>query len=158
MKKKNRKVKRKKLESKARIRRRLMKLWTACVHAEFGEKCAVCGSDYLPNAHHIESRIMFKGLRYDPMNGVLLCPTHHKFGKNSAHMAGCWFAAWLAEHLPDRYEYVLQHHDDPDPDLNDREVLAAIEASLRERLARYVKPVTEDQKQETHESNTAAQG
>lgn len=142
MKKKAKKVKRKKLEPKARIRRRLMKLWTAAVHAEFGEKCAVCGSTSLPNAHHIESRIMFKGLRYDPMNGVLLCPTHHKFGKDSAHMAGCWFARWLAHNLPDRFDYVLMHHGDPDPDLDDREVLAAIEESLRARIAKYAKQDT----------------
>lgn len=136
-KKKAKKVKRVKLESKARIRRRLMKLWTMAVHAQFGEKCAVCGSDYKPNAHHIESRIMFKGLRYDPMNGVLLCPTHHKFGKDSAHMAGCWFANWLKEHLPERYAYVIAHHADPDPDLEDREILAAIEAMLRRTLEPY---------------------
>ena len=136
-KKKAKKAKRVKLEPKARIRRRLMKLWTMAVHAQFGEKCAVCGSDYKPNAHHIESRIMFKGLRYDPMNGVLLCPTHHKFGKDSAHMAGCWFANWLKEHLPERYAYVLTHHADPDPDLEDREILAAIEAMLRRTIEPY---------------------
>ena len=142
-KKKAKKAKRVKLESKARIRRRLMKLWTMAVHAQFGEKCAVCGSDYKPNAHHIESRIMFKGLRYDPMNGVLLCPTHHKFGKDSAHMAGCWFANWLKEHLPERYAYVLAHHADPDPDLEDREILAAIEAMLRRTLEPFQKAAQE---------------
>lgn len=136
-KKKVKKAKKVKLEPKARIRRRLMKLWTMVVHAQFGEKCAVCGSTYKPNAHHIESRIMFKGLRYDPMNGVLLCPTHHKFGKDSAHMAGCWFANWLKENLPDRYAYVIAHHADPDPDLEDREILAAIEAMLRRTLEPY---------------------
>lgn len=134
---KSKRPKRVKLEPKARIRRRLMKLWTMAVHAQFMEKCAVCGSDYKPNAHHIESRIMFKGLRYDPMNGVLLCPTHHKFGKDSAHMAGCWFANWLKEHLPERYAYVLAHHADPDPDLEDREILASIEAMLRRTLEPY---------------------
>ena len=121
-----------------------MKLWTMAVHAEFGEKCAVCGSTNLPNAHHIESRIMFKGLRYDPMNGVLLCPTHHKFGKDSAHMAGCWFARWLEENLPERFDYVLAHHSDPDPDLDDRDVLASIETMLRARIAMFVRQPTDD--------------
>ena len=144
MKKKAKKAKRRKLEPKARIRRRLMKLWTMAVHAEFGEKCAVCGSTNLPNAHHIESRIMFKGLRYDPMNGVLLCPTHHKFGQDSAHMAGCWFARWLANNLPERFDYVLAHHSDPDPDLDDRDVLASIEAMLRSRIAMFVRQPTDD--------------
>lgn len=141
LKRKAKKPKKAKLEPKARIRRRLMKLWTMAVHAQFGEKCAVCGSSYKPNAHHIESRIMFKGLRYDPMNGVLLCPTHHKFGKDSAHMAGCWFASWLKKNLPDRYDYVLLHHADPDPDLEDREILASIEDMLRRTLAPYGVPV-----------------
>lgn len=147
-KKKAKRIKRKKLESKARIRRRLMKLWTMAVHAEYGEKCAVCGSDSKPNAHHIESRVMFKGLRYDPMNGVLLCPTHHKFGKDSAHMAGCWFANWLKEHLPERYAYVLAHHADPDPDLEDREVLAAIEDMLRRHIAKYAPSKDEGRQQD----------
>ena len=122
--------KRKRLEPLARIRRRLMRLWTARVGEDWDHVCAVCGSESTPNAHHLENRNTCRALRYDPMNGILLCPSHHKFGKDSAHKGGIWFADWLRTHHPARYEYVLAHRHD-DINLNDRETLARIEASLR---------------------------
>lgn len=121
--------KRKKLEPLARIRRRLMRLWTQAVHAEWGGKCAVCGSERLPNAHHIENRNTCAALRYDPMNGVLLCPSHHKFGKDSAHKGGIWFAHWLQTNHRDRWNYVLWHRNDT-LNVNDRAALAAVEEML----------------------------
>lgn len=108
-----------------------MRLWTARVGDEWGHKCAVCGSESTPNAHHLENRNTCRALRYDPMNGVLLCPGHHKFGRNSAHKGGIWFAEWLRVHHPERYAYVLMHRDDAEINLNDRETLARIEAYLR---------------------------
>lgn len=122
--------KRKRLEPLARIRRRLMRLWTARVAEDWGHKCAVCGSTNLPNAHHMENRNTCRALRYDPMNGILLCPSHHKFGKDSAHKGGLWFADWLLTHHKDRWDYVLRHRSD-DINLNDRLVLAAIESRLK---------------------------
>ena len=107
-----------------------MRLWTARVGDEWGHKCAVCGSDSLPNAHHLENRNTCRALRYDPMNGVLLCPSHHKFGKDSAHKGGIWFADWLRRHHPGRLDYVLAHRLD-EINLNDRATLARIEAYLR---------------------------
>ena len=111
-----------------------MRLWTARVGEDWDHVCAVCGSDSTPNAHHLENRNTCRALRYDPMNGILLCPSHHKFGKDSAHKGGIWFADWLAKHHPDRLAYVLAHRND-DINLNDRETLARIEASLRPQLA-----------------------
>ena len=128
--KKKAKTKRKKLEPLARIRRRLMRLWTARVGEDWCHRCAVCGSESTPNAHHMENRNTCRALRYDPMNGILLCPSHHKFGKDSAHKGGIWFADWLRVHHPDRLQYVLEHRND-DVNLNDRAVLARIEASLK---------------------------
>lgn len=122
--------KRKRLEPLARIRRRLMRLWTARVAEDWGHRCAVCGSDKLPNAHHMENRNTCRALRYDPMNGILLCPSHHKFGKDSAHKGGIWFADWLMRNAPGRFRYVLEHRND-DINLNDREVLARLEERLR---------------------------
>ena len=127
------KAKKKRLEPTARIRRRLMRLWTECVHLEFGGKCAVCGSTSTPNAHHLENRNTCRALRYDPSNGILLCPSHHKFGKDSAHKGGIWFADWLLKHRPYQFAYVLEHRNET-VNLNDREVLAEIEARLRSRI------------------------
>jgi len=107
-----------------------MRLWTARVGDEWGHKCAVCGSESTPNAHHLENRNTCRALRYDPMNGVLLCPSHHKFGKDSAHKGGIWFADWLRRKHPGQLEYVLAHRND-DINLNDRATLAKIEAYLR---------------------------
>ena len=124
------KKRRKRLEPLARIRRRLMRLWTARVGEDWKHVCAVCGSASTPNAHHLENRNTCRILRYDPMNGILLCPSHHKFGKDSAHKGGLWFADWLRRNHPDRLEYVLAHRND-EINLNDRETLAKIEAYLK---------------------------
>ena len=166
MKKKSKKQKRKRLEPLARIRRRLMRLWTARVGDEWGHKCAVCGSESTPNAHHLENRNTCRALRYDPMNGVLLCPSHHKFGKDSAHKGGIWFADWLRRNHPGQLEYVLAHRND-DINLNDRETLARIEAYLSTLapapitlaqvliLARKLPPVAEPVVQEQPQTKEA---
>lgn len=129
-KRKTKRVKRRKLEPLARIRRRLMRLWTARVADEWGHRCAVCGSESTPNAHHLENRNTCRALRYDPMNGILLCPSHHKWGRNSAHKGGIWFADWLMRNHPDRFAYVLANRD-REIDLNDRTVLAELEGRLK---------------------------
>lgn len=107
-----------------------MRLWTARVGEDWNHRCAICGSESTPNAHHLENRNTCRILRYDPMNGILLCPSHHKFGKDSAHKGGLWFADWLRRNHPDRLEYVLAHRND-EINLNDRETLAKIEAYLK---------------------------
>lgn len=149
---KKKKLKRKKLEPLARIRRRLMRLWTAKVAEQWGHRCAICGSENLPNAHHMENRNTCRALRYDPMNGILLCPSHHKWGKDSAHKGGIWFADWLIKHHPDRFAYVLRHRTD-DINLNDRQVLAQLEASLQPTPPTLTQPV-----QETPDASISQQG
>ena len=135
------KAKRKKLEPLARIRRRLMRLWTEKVHSMQGGKCAVCGKahgeidpktgkpSYL-NAHHIEPRATCAALRYDPLNGILLCPSCHKFGRNSAHKGAIWFVTWLMGHRTDQYLYVMNHRDDI-VNINDRMYLESLETRLK---------------------------
>jgi hypothetical protein len=142
-------AKRRKLEPLARIRRRLMRLWTAKVADEWGHKCAVCGSENLPNAHHLENRNTCRALRYDPMNGILLCPSHHKWGRDSAHKGGIWFADWLLKNHPDRFAYVLANRD-KDVNLNDRTVLATLEGLLTPNEA---EPEPEHEKQEERQGN-----
>ena len=136
MKHKKKKTKRIKLESVAKIRRRLRRLWTEKVGNMGGHKCAVCGAvnqgkSYV-NAHHVIGYVQSRRLRYDPINGVLLCPSHHKFGKLSAHKNGVWFAEWLRNVRPLQYQYVLQRML-TDLDLNDRDVLYEIERRVKEQ-------------------------
>lgn len=134
------KKRRKRLEKKSTIKNRLMRLWVEKVRSLGGDKCAVCGREYgdvdsagkecYLNAHHIDSRNTNPRLRWDALNGILLCPKHHKFSKNSAHKGSIWFITWLQKYRWNQYVYIMSHRDEP-IDVDDRETLAAIESKLR---------------------------
>ena len=134
------KPKRKKLEKKTTIRNRLMRLWVEKVRILHGDRCAVCGREYgdvdaagkscFLNAHHIDSRTTNPRLRWDALNGILLCPKHHKFSKNSAHKGSIWFITWLQKYRWNQYVYIMSHRDEP-IDIENRDVLYAIEANLK---------------------------
>lgn len=131
---------RRKLEKKTTIRNRLMRLWVAKVRLLGGDMCAVCGRGYgdvdangkacFLNAHHIDSRHTNPRLRFDALNGILLCPKHHKFSKNSAHKGSIWFVTWLQRHRWNQYVYVMSHRDE-EIDLEDRDTLALVENRLK---------------------------
>lgn len=93
MAKPKKKINQKKLQK--RLRNKCKKLWREAVLKRWGNKCIVCGETKLPNCHHIVPKEMFSILRYDPINGVVLCPSHHKFGKFSAHKNPLWFVDML---------------------------------------------------------------
>ena len=139
-KRKSKKCKRKRLEKKTTIRNRLMRLWVEKVRLLNGDRCAICGRAYgdvdsagkacFLNAHHIDSRSTNPRMRWDALNGVLLCPKHHKFSKNSAHKGSIWFITWLQKYRWDQYVYIMSHRDE-EIDVDDRETLYAIESTLR---------------------------
>lgn len=145
---KSKKGKKPRLEPLARKRRRLMRLWTETVHRMHDGKCAICGKvhgevdpktgkpSYM-NAHHIEPRATCAALRYDPMNGILLCPSCHKFGRNSAHKGTIWFVTWLMNNRRDQYDYIMLHRDDV-VNINDRAYLDGLEARLTGKTAEEV--------------------
>jgi len=130
------------LENKAKIRRRLLRLWKEKVRWGWKNQCGVCGrkdKELLPNGklailncHHIESE-RNQVTRYDPVNGILLCPSHHKFGKESFHRSAVWSMAWLKKFHPWILSLVERKRMMAAPDLNDREVLARIEEALKRR-------------------------
>ena len=68
-------------------------------YVEFGK--TVKGLD----AHHIITRGNLN-LRWDLRCGVLLCKSHHKFGRYSAHGHLPWFAEWLKKNRAEDYEYL----------------------------------------------------
>ena len=135
-----RKPKRKKLEKKTTIRNRLMRLWVEKVRVLHGDRCAVCGRAYgdvdaagkacYLNAHHIDSRNTNPRLRWDALNGILLCPRHHKFSKNSAHKGSIWFITWLQKYRWNQYVYIMSRCDEP-IDIENRDILYAIEENLK---------------------------
>ena len=145
--KKSKVVKKIKLESKAKIRRRLFKLWSQKCMILNGNVCATTGAvrgsvldgkTVILDAHHIEGR-QCQGLRYDVLNSIALAKGAHKFSRYSPHKGALWFGEWLRTHRPLQYAYVLAHRDDK-IDLEDREVLYAIEAKL-------LAPVTSEERE-----------
>jgi len=89
-----------------------MKLWLAAVRKVGKNQCFICGikqgekvngKPVRLNCHHIEDRNNW-ALRFDIYNGVLLCPTHHKFGIDSAHKAPVWFLTKLSNRI---VEYLI---------------------------------------------------
>lgn len=138
------KLHRPKKESTKTITTRLYKAWAAIVHAYHNDRCAVCGKEHTPqaplNAHHIMPRQMFSGLRFDPQNGIALCPKCHKMGKFSAHKGGIWFAEFLRTKYPEKYEHCLKHKDD-ELDCKDRTKLYTQEAYLHTAFSDAINPL-----------------
>jgi len=116
-------------ESTKTIVNRLYSLWSQVVRTRAGNKCEVCGATGVLDAHHIQPRQICSGLRFDPMNGVCLCKSHHKFGRQSAHKGMMWFVEWLRQNLPERFSYVMEHLDD-ELDCGDRVALYGMEHFL----------------------------
>lgn len=68
--------------------------------------CKVCGKTGKLDTAHIISRNVIT-LRYDPLNAVLLCPSHHKWGINSFHQNPIWFYEWFKNKYGiERIEYL----------------------------------------------------
>jgi hypothetical protein len=95
----------KKLEREALIR------WKKKVKDRANRFCEhpECKKTKKLNAHHIESYSVNKGLRYDLLNGVCLCSTHHKFGRISAHKSFCFMYELLINE-PGRIAYLRRNY------------------------------------------------
>lgn len=63
-----------------------MALWAEVVKLRAGNRCEYpgCIKTSNLNAHHFYSRSR-RSVRYDPDNGICLCPYHHSLGNDSAH-------------------------------------------------------------------------
>ena len=131
------KARRPRRESLKTITTRLYSNWSELVRTRAGMKCEVCGREHSSsaplNAHHIMPRQSFTGLRFDPDNGIALCPKCHKMGKFSAHRGGIWFADWLRTFKPGRHDHCLAHKDD-ELDCKDRRLLYLQEVELDDAL------------------------
>lgn len=131
------KVKKIKLQSKPRIRRRLFKKWSEKVRHRDGDKCIVCGMtkgmpEYskLDAHHYLQRDIKDCPLKFDVRDGGTLCPSCHKFnGERSAHKSPIVFYEWLRLNRPDHYKFVLEHAGIR-VDLDNRDILAEIERCL----------------------------
>lgn len=109
---------------KAAPRNRLTK-WSHRIRA--GGKCVVCGVGVVHKmvngkpkigkrgspiviqlqAHHLLPKEKYPQFKFKTINGVCLCPNHHKYGERSAHRNPIWFALWLQKHLPIQYQWCV---------------------------------------------------
>ena len=90
--------------------RKALKLWSLVVRSRAGYKCEVCGATEHLNSHHIEDKASWI-LRFDPQNAVCVCPSCHKFGRNSFHRSPVWATEWLLDHARSRVDAVLDQRD-----------------------------------------------
>lgn len=100
------KTKSKKLPSLSKLRRLADRLWSLKVKAVYGNQCAVCGAKESLNSHHIEPRTANAVLRWDPLDGISLCVTHHKYGKDAAHKSSIFFYEFIKGKIPNVIEYI----------------------------------------------------
>ena len=96
------------------------KYWQNKCHDVFmkrghGQPCQVCESKGIHNTegtcyHHIVSQSRSKLLKYDEMNVVVLCPSHHTMGNDLAphstnSLAVARWVDWLRENEPEKVAY-----------------------------------------------------
>lgn len=89
------------LQSSEKLEEKLAeKKWANDVKSFFNFSCAICGSAYKPNAHHIIPR-EHKQYKFCLDNGISLCTKHHKFSRViSAHNNPFAFFLWLERFFP----------------------------------------------------------
>lgn len=80
-----------------RLLNKALKLWAVSVKARDNNKCVICGSTKMLNAHHIIPR-QDKNFNLDIDNGISLCPSCHRFSfVISAHHNPFIFYLWFQE-------------------------------------------------------------
>lgn len=100
--------------------------WAAAVKARDGGKCAVCGCGVLPkldgegnqkidkqgrpiliplNVHHLLPKERYPEFKTAVVNGITLCPRHHKWDRFSAHRNPVWFTLWLRANRPEQFKW-----------------------------------------------------
>lgn len=93
-----------------KIEERLDKIW----RTQTGKECEICKTLNTPvkytqlHPHHLIPR-GHKATRWEPLNRIWLCPTHHTMGADSAHQSPIWFSEWLKKNKPKTYKWTLEH-------------------------------------------------
>ncbi len=76
------------------------------LHTEF-TGCAICGKETY-DIHHLIEWKYWKEYRFDEMNLVPLCKSHHKLGKHSAHQHPFWFINWMRINRIEQFNWVME--------------------------------------------------
>jgi len=134
-------VKKKKLESPAKIRRRLFKLWSEKVRERDNNSCIFCGikvgtinendKKIRIEAHHLLSRSIHNSpLKFDIRNGISLDSLHHKFSpEESFHKAPIIMLDWYKNKYPENHKFIIDNYKIR-IDIDNRVVLYEIERCL----------------------------
>jgi hypothetical protein len=117
-KKRKKRINQKKLAKK--IRNKADKDWKENVKFRDRGLCVICLSSKLVNCHHIIPRGIVE-YRHDVMNGICLCPLHHKWGTYSAHKHPLWFFVWLEKNKFSQYNYLVEKINEQHDKENDKD-------------------------------------
>lgn len=93
-------------------KKRMLKMWSEIVKMLGRGNCAVCGSARRVQAHHLLPKELYQELRYEVMNGICLCSSHHKFNKYSFHRNPTWSVEWLRRNRPDQFKWCMENMGD----------------------------------------------
>ena len=106
-KRKTRKRTSKDVPAKGRLRAIADQLWSIGVRTDWNWQCAVCGS--MPvEAHHVIKR-QHETHRYNIRNGIALCTTHHKYGRDvCAHGDPAEWMLWLEDNQPELHRWYVE--------------------------------------------------
>ena len=86
------------IKKKKGIDGKLDQAWAKLVKLRAGNKCEYCGTTTKQlHSHHIFTRSR-KSTRWDELNGICLCASHHVLGNFSAHKSPQEFTEWLIEY------------------------------------------------------------
>jgi len=78
-------------------------LWARIVKLRAGNRCVLCGSDFMLEAHHMVAKGGCGYLRYSLENGLCLCRVcHFRFHNIDPSDA----VEYMKTHRPEDYEYV----------------------------------------------------
>ena len=97
------------LKYRKQLKTKLLTNWSIRVRDAGANQCAVCGAKEHLNAHHILPKEGYHQYAYADWNGICLCPTHHKFGRLSAHKNPMWFADYIRHGVPYQYEDICRN-------------------------------------------------
>ena len=109
---KRRKRTNKDVPAKGRLRDMADRLWATAIKIDWANKCAVCGHRGTIHAHHLIPRHN-TATRYEPENGLALCPSCHLFNPHtSPHQNALGWLDWLRDHYVARYKWWIDHQHD----------------------------------------------
>jgi len=109
--KKKRKVNKETKAYKKKLAKKELKLqdtiWSQNIKYRDESKCVICGATRLVQAHHIIPREI-KAFRHLFINGISLCPRHHRFQLEiSAHHNPFAFFVWMMRNRTDQFNKLV---------------------------------------------------